>query len=248
MFLADPPPSPYDLKFRLLGIPVRVHPMFWFVTLLLGLGGSPKLDQMLLWMGAVFVSIVVHEMGHALAARAHGWAPTITLYGFGGLASYRPTYHSTSSRLMISAAGPAAGFVFAAAILAGLILSGHRVDFEWPPEGRLPFHWELLASRQGNLLVFYLLYVNIFWGLVNLLPIYPLDGGQIARELLDVVSPSDGLRQSLWLSLSVAAVIAVLAVVRLHDNFLAFFFGYLGYLNYTAIQSTFGTGRWGGYR
>ena len=50
-----------------------------------------------------------------------------------------------------------------------------------------------------------MLYVNIFWGLVNLLPVYPLDGGQIARELLELASPADGVRQSLWLSV-IAAV------------------------------------------
>lgn len=249
MLLSEPPASPYDLRFNLLGIPVRVHPMFWFVSLLLGLGGAPKPDQMLLWVAAVFVSILVHEMGHALVAQAHGWPPHITLYGFGGLASYRPTYHTTRSSLLISIAGPAAGFLLAAAVLAALRLLGHRVEFEWPPTSRMPFRWEGFDSLRANLLVYYLLYVNIFWGLVNLLPVYPLDGGQMAREVLCVFDRNDGTRQSLWLSLVVAAVIAVLAFTRLDDKYIAFFFAYLAYTSYSTLQAYFGPGGGlGGYR
>jgi Zn-dependent protease len=249
VLLAEPPPSPYDLRFHLLGIPVRVHPMFWFVALLLGLGGRPKPDEMLLWIGVVFGSILVHEMGHALMARAHGWPPSITLHGFGGLASYRPTYHTTRSSLLIAVAGPAAGFLFAAVVLATLVALGHRVELDWPPVSRMPFLWEAFTSRRANLLVFFLLYVNIFWGLVNLLPVYPLDGGQMAREVLCAFDRQDGTRQSLWLSLFVAAGIAILAFARLHDNYIAFFFAYLAYTSYSALQAYRGPGGGlGGYR
>jgi Zn-dependent protease len=223
--------------------------MFWLVSLLLGLGGNPKPDQMLLWVGTVFVSIIVHEMGHALMARAHGWQPSITLHGFGGLASYRPTYHTTSSSLLISIAGPAAGFLFAAGVLATLMALGHRVEFDWPPLSRMPFTWEGFDSQRANMLVFFLLYVNIFWGLVNLLPVYPLDGGQIAREVLCVFNPSDGMRQSLWLSVIMAGAIAVLAFTRLDDKYIAFFFAYLAYTSYSTLQANFGPGGGlGGYR
>jgi Zn-dependent protease len=84
---------------------------------------------------------------------------------------------------------------------------------------------------------------------LNLLPIYPLDGGQVARELFGVYGGSDGLRQSLWLSLIAAAGLAVLALVRLDDQFLAFFFGYLAYTNYSVIRGMFGPGGgFGGFR
>ncbi len=106
MLFNEPSRTAYDLNFSLLGIPVRVHPFFWLVTLLLGLGANREPSFMLVWVGACFVSILVHEMGHALAAQAHGWHPWITLHGFGGLASYQPTYHSTSSQLLITLAGP----------------------------------------------------------------------------------------------------------------------------------------------
>lgn len=249
MLLSEPPPSPYDLRFSLFGIPVRVHPMFWFVSLLFGLSGKPKPDVILLWVGVVFVSIVVHEMGHALMARAHGWQPHITLHGFGGLASYRPTYHTTSSSLLISIAGPAAGFLFAGLVLLTLVALGHRVEFTWPPLSRMPFAFEGFETPQLDLAIRFLLFVNIFWGLVNLLPVYPLDGGQIAREVLCVNDPADGTRQSLWLSVVVAAGIAVLAFTRLDDKYLAFFFAYLAYTSYSTLQANFGPGGGlGGYR
>jgi hypothetical protein len=109
VILSEPARTPYDLNFSLLGIPVRVHPMFWLVALLLGFRGNPKPQELVLWVAVVFVSILVHELGHALAARAHGWEPWITLHGFGGLASYRPTRQTPRSRILITLAGPAPG-------------------------------------------------------------------------------------------------------------------------------------------
>jgi len=196
----------------------------------------------------VFVSILVHELGHALAARAHGWEPRITLHGFGGLASYRPTYRSPRAQILITAAGPAAGFALAALVAALIAASGHRVEFGWP-HSIMPLRYEGYDSERLNLLISDLLIINIFWGLMNLLPIYPLDGGQIAQEVLQLANPQDGLRQSLWLSVIVAALAAIVAFMRLHDQFLALFFVYMAYVSYSTLQAYFGPGGgWGGYR
>lgn len=221
---------------------MRVHPFFWLAGLLLGLNGNQKPAEMLLWIGTFFVSIIVHELGHALTARAHGWEPWITLHGFGGLASYRPTYHSTRSQLLITAAGPGAGFLFAAVLLAAIAAAGHEVRFGWHFGTLLPVQFAGFASDRLNMLLSDLLFINIFWGLVNLLPVYPLDGGQISRELLELAHPADGVRQSLWLSVVTAVVVAILAFTKMHDHFVAFFFGYLAYTSYTALQQYFGPG------
>ncbi|MGD9720278.1 MAG: site-2 protease family protein [Pirellulales bacterium] len=249
MLLTEPSRSPYDLNFSVLGIPVRVHPFFWLVTLLLGLGGNDDPKLMILWVGACFVSILVHEMGHALAARSHGWEPWITLYGFGGLASYRPTYYSPRSRILISMAGPGAGFLFALAIAGALAASGHQVQFDPTFSAVVPVRWEFLESKYGNLLIFDLFYINIFWGLVNLLPIYPLDGGQITREVFSLTSGREGPRQSLVLSIVAAGGLAAWAFLGLGDQFLAIFFGYLAYTSYTSLRGLYGPGGGlGGYR
>jgi membrane-associated protease RseP (regulator of RpoE activity) len=79
--------------------------------------------------------------------------------------------------------------------------------------------------------------VNIFWGLVNLLPIYPLDGGRVAREVLTLGHPRQGIIQSLWLSAIVAAGVAVLGFVTFNSFFMALFFGYLAYSSYQTLRA-----------
>ena len=65
--------TPYDLRFSLLGIPVRIHPLFWAVTAVLGFRMNERnLPMVVVWVACVFVSILVHEYGHALMARNFG--------------------------------------------------------------------------------------------------------------------------------------------------------------------------------
>ena len=87
--IGEPAPTQADLHFRAFGVPVRVHPWFWVIALLLGLGGGERADPMetVIWVAVVFVSILVHELGHAFPQRFYGGHPRITLYSFGGLAS-----------------------------------------------------------------------------------------------------------------------------------------------------------------
>ena len=135
MLLGEPPRTQGDLNFSLFGIPVRVHPLFWLVALLLG-ARSGGAAEIVTWIVALFVSILFHELGHAMAARAYGFQPSITLYGMGGLASYnqpggyRSRGHGPLGQVLISAAGPGAGFLLAAVIVAGIVLSSHQIEFE----------------------------------------------------------------------------------------------------------------------
>jgi stage IV sporulation protein FB len=242
MFLAEPATSQADLHFRAFGVPVRVHPWFWIVALMLGVDPDPKHKSdpiaVLLWVAVVFVSILVHELGHAFLQRRYGGHPWITLYSFGGLASCDDCDRSPRSQILISLAGPMAGFLFAAVLLAVIRLCGHRIEFGgfsgligWLIPG-----WEPFDSFWSNLLIFDLLQVNILWGLVNLLPIYPLDGGRIARELFTLGNPRRGILQSLGLSIALAAVLAAMGLVR-GSYFIAIMFGFLVYSNYQTFQA-----------
>jgi stage IV sporulation protein FB len=94
-------------------------------------------------------------------------------------------------------------------------------------------------------LVNFLLEVNIWWGLMNLLPVYPLDGGQFLRELLGYLRVPDALEKSLWISIFTAAGVALYAFARVHDYYLAAMFGYLAYTSFQTLQAL--TGRGGGY-
>src|SRR5690349_4147218 len=130
MFLGEPPASQADLHFRIFGFPVRVHPYFWVVTLLLSLGGGAA-DPLntLSWVAVAFVSILLHELGHASLQRFYGGHPWITLYGLGGLASCNDGPRTPWRRIAILLAGPGAGFLLAALIIAALRLSGHALGF-----------------------------------------------------------------------------------------------------------------------
>jgi stage IV sporulation protein FB len=74
------------LKFSILGIPVGVDWWFWLMCILLGGGFYAKAPEdwhrVAVWTAVVFVSIMVHELGHALAARRFGVKPLIKLHGF----------------------------------------------------------------------------------------------------------------------------------------------------------------------
>jgi Zn-dependent protease len=241
----EPPPTRYDLNFNLAGIPVRVHPLFWLVTLLFG-ASAGGIVGVLVWVAVVFVSILVHEMGHALAMRFYGWPSRITLFFGGGLTvpetslwNYRGANVSLpiNQEIIISLAGPGAGFLLATlVIVSALALGGQLVVgllF-----GLLPFPGVSVPFGGGvvNLIVQTLLWVNIFWGLINLAPVIPLDGGQVARLLWLKADPWDGVRKSLWLSVIAGAIIALLGLVLMQSIFIALMFGFMALQSYQVLQ------------
>jgi Zn-dependent protease len=238
----EPPRTQYDLNFSVLGIPVRIHPWFWLITLMLA-GDLKNAGSVLIWVAAVLVSILVHELGHALVMRAYGLRPWITLYGLGGLASYDYRFASSSrasrplAQVLISVAGPVAGFLLAGGLVLGLLAAGRGVHvFFVSPLGLRPVVWlpNLRLAEFFNDIFF----VSVLWGMVNLLPIYPLDGGQIAREVLVQFHPREGIRTSLRLSIVAAAAMAVIGFTAWnHDLFILAMFGYLAYSSYVMLRA-----------
>lgn len=242
MFIGDRPTTPYDLNFRLLGVPVRVHPLFWLVAAVLDIHDVPK--YLLMWIGVVFVSVLVHEMGHALTIRSFGWRPSILLYTFGGLAMYQPTRQDPRKQIVISLAGPAAGFLLAALVALLVKASGNPVLFWFGKPRGINF---AIGVENENLfnLVAQLLEVNIWWGVMNLLPVWPLDGGHVCYELLSELRVPQALPKALTVSVLVAGAVAVYAIASMHDIWLALLFGYLAFDSYSTLASFHGRG--GGY-
>lgn len=239
MLLGEPPRSQYDLNFHLFGIPVRVHPWFWLIAVMLGIRGDTQPLELLTWVVAVFVSILVHEMGHALVMRCFGIWPWITLYSFGGLASYNPGEARRVGwfgQVLISFAGPASQFLLVAVVVALLKAAGYQ--FQVLLAGGIPLvlPTQVIVSKGLTMLLYDLMYVSVAWGILNLIPVYPLDGGQIAREICVAVSPRHGIRVSLILSVIAGAVVAGLALAR-RDIFLGLLFGLLAYGSYTTLQA-----------
>jgi Zn-dependent protease len=145
----------------------------------------------------VFVSILIHEMGHVLVGNVFRSYGHIVLYSFGGLAIGSNRLSNRWQRVAVSFAGPFAQF-----LLLGVVF---LVGFLVPRDVRSG----LLSS-----VLLYLFIINLFWPVFNLLPIWPLDGGMIARELFEWASPRDGVRRSLIVSAGIAGVLAVLTLME----------------------------------
>ncbi|WP_434391149.1 M50 family metallopeptidase [Melittangium boletus] len=207
-------PSPFSWQFNLGRIPVVVEPSFWLITALFGLmGARENVAWTGIWVGVCFVSILIHELGHALAAMTLGSDLVhIRLYEFGGL-----TTHQVISRwrdVAVTAAGPLAGFLF-----GGLMVAVH--------------HYVPATTEYGQVAYSYLKFVNFFWGFVNLLPVLPLDGGHI---LSGVLGPTRQ-RIALWVGVVVAAGVTALALLG-RAIFVAFMFGRMAYTCWQALSYT----------
>jgi Zn-dependent protease len=220
--LAEPEPTTFDLRFRLFGTYVRVHPMFWLVTGLLGWGVTSRpllpgngLGDLAVWVFCAFVSILLHEFGHVWMGRLFGSEGHIILYGMGGLAVGSNNLYDRWKRILVSFAGPGIQLV-----LFGL-LWGTRTAGLWP---RLGAREESVGQLVVLVVLAHLWVINLFWPILNLLPVWPLDGGMITREVCTGVSPSRGLLVSLWISLIVSVALAA--------NALAAHFGYPGLIPY----------------
>ena len=251
MLLGEPQATQYDLHFQVAGIPVRVHPLFWVLGLILGARGGGT--DLIIWIAAVFVSVLIHELGHSLMMRRFGISSHIVLHMMGGLAipdSFGFSRGSNSRQwILICAAGPTAGFALAAVVILIILVSGGT--FFFVPS--FPFFWDYeLAETVGDRgspidrLVWAMLFVNIFWGLLNLVPVYPLDGGQIARQVFMEADPWNGVAKSLWLSVGCGAGLAVLGAMQ-QSLFMMFMFGMMAFQSYQMIQQSGGGGFGGGF-
>lgn len=217
MLFSNAGPTPYDLRFSLLGVPIRISPAFWVVALFLG--SSQSLEGALLWVACVLVSILVHEMGHALVQRLFGGRPEVVLYAFGGFAAAPGVRDTPWRSVLISLAGPAAGFALFGLVKA--IVAAGVLD----PTPRLEF------------VVGALIYINWFWSLLNLAPIWPLDGGRVAREFFVGVMPAArGIVVSLWVSVVCGAALAIFLYQETQSLWNAALFGMLAYQSYEALQ------------
>ena len=163
---------------RVLGIDVYIHITFLLLLGFIGVaqwaGGrsvAAALSGVLFFVG-LFLCVLLHEFGHALAARRYGIATQdITLLPIGGVARLERMPEKPAQELVVALAGPLVNVVIAAGLFLGLQLSG-----QWQSS--------LTLSATGGSLVERLMVVNVFLVLFNLLPAFPMDGGRVLRALL----------------------------------------------------------------
>ncbi|RLS58725.1 MAG: hypothetical protein DWH91_01835 [Planctomycetota bacterium] len=226
-------PTEFDLRFSLMGIPIRVHPFFWLLTAVLG-WDSMRLGPpfLILWVVICFVSILVHELGHALVSRWLGCGgQSIELYGMGGLARFLPTRRLTRTHeIAIALAGPMAGF-----ILWGLM----RFVLGAPLLRWGTVHAIQNGNPQLSMLiefgVLYWLHVNLWWGLLNLLPIFPLDGGQVSMAICRSMNPLRGDLTAHKIGMVVAGIAAIYFFQQ-KQTYSALLFASLAMNNYQMLE------------
>lgn len=178
---------------RIAGIPLQFHWSFILVGLwLLYDSWEPSgirwdnFQWLLLWVSAVFLAVLLHELGHALVARR--WnieTQKIVLYPIGGGAFLERMPEDPWQEVSIALAGPAVNF-----LLAGMLVP----VIWWSGNENLTLLFQFFLNPQGNIVIFdaatweYLIVVffllNLLLGVFNLIPAFPLDGGRVLRAVL----------------------------------------------------------------
>lgn len=218
---------------RIFGIPIEVNAtwllIFGLVVFSLATGYYPALPAAKGAPGwqflaaavfsalAFFLSVVLHELGHSVVARAGGVdIRSITLFMLGGVSQMEEEPRSAGREFVMAFAGPGVSLVLAAAFygLSQLAISADTAWWVWAPLG-------------------YLAVVNLAVGVFNLLPGFPLDGGRVLRAILWAVS-KDLLKATKWAARTgqaigwtmVASAVLGVAVYRSFD---AAWFGFIGW-------------------
>ena len=160
------------------GIPVYLHATFLLLLGWIALSHWMQSQSLfttltgVAFTSALFVSVVLHEYGHALTARRFGIATKdITLLPIGGVARLERIPEKPNQELWVALAGPAVNVVLAALLGAYLLLTGH---FE--PVRQMDLTHGIFLER--------LLFANLFLVGFNLIPAFPMDGGRVLRALL----------------------------------------------------------------
>lgn len=241
-----------------------VDPFFWLTTFVLGGGfsaisASDKQGAFLgvaVWMVVAFISILIHELGHALTSRRIGGATVwIKLTAFCGLAFSQGGKMTRNQRAFMAFMGPAAGFgLLAVSFIVSVLLLGPGISWDifiisnlapfeplLKPLGlSLPYAdletlraFMLSPENTLKFKIFYSFFVfNFFWGLVNLLPVLPLDGGHILNEYTK--SP----KKMYLISALTALVVCIVGVTLMQNMLMAVFFGMFAYQNFSTFQDS----------
>jgi Zn-dependent protease len=216
-----PAATAFDLRFRLLGLPVRISPWFWLLALFLTWGDGSDLSITLVGTACVLVSILVHEFGHGLSSRMFGRrVDEVILYQVGGLCVHEPVPNFWQN-LFVVAAGPGIGLILGAVCLA------LRVGLE-VSRAAIPYQLEAALG--------FLIFINIGWSLLNLLPVWPLDGGQILGLILGRAAPRNGRRWTHIVGLLVAGIISCIFFTYQLGVFGGIMFALIAFDNFQVLQ------------
>ncbi len=261
--IGEPLHSPYDLNFRLFGFSIRVTWLFWLLAAAIGYQLCVVYDRayaqkelespgtaalLLIWTGAVFLSVLVHELGHAFTMRHFNIDSHIVLYHFGGLAipshfkRYTPGQrqrngYAPQAQLLISLAGPVAQLLLAVVVAVSAHLMGYTYPFSWI-SGSLGADLSELsmpATATTRAMIDFIILPSVYWALLNLLPVLPLDGGRITQHALAIFRRPNSLYEASMVSMVVAFLVALWGM-QSQQPFLGIMFLMLGINNLQTLR------------
>ena len=182
------------IRFTLFGVQVSIHPTLWLTLAILGraymVSNLVELMSALLFIIAAFVVLLMHEMGHALVGRRlGGGAPSVYLAWLGGDCTNETARLTRMQGVVMTAAGPLASL--AVGLVTYVILCLYVGDFGLASVLSVGFAFGVMPAEVlmaypplAMFFFFYLIEVSFWWTILNMLPIFPLDGGQIMQGLM----------------------------------------------------------------
>jgi len=183
------------MDLRLRGIPIRIEPIFFLIAALLAASRLAEPWFLLSWIAVVLGSVLLHELGHAFAFRRYGFAPSIRLHAMGGHTTAGAAL-SWKQDIVVSLAGPLLGLSAGALVFAA----------GW-------FFPSIYATPFLGVVAHDLIWVNVGWSIINLLPILPMDGGRVLVSALRSADPARANIRAHQVSMIAAGIAAALALI-----------------------------------
>lgn len=200
-------------------IPIKIFPFFWFLAIVIGWLSSGTVLGTAIWTVVIVVSVLIHEYGHALTALAFGQRAQIQLVALGGLTQRRGPKLRLWQEFVVVMNGPVAGLI--------LFAAAYALDQALQDQPLTPFTYAVKIT----------MYANLFWTVVNLLPVLPLDGGRLLSIILEGIFGLRGVKIALFIGLVLSVAVGVLFFVL--QNFLAgALFFMITFDNYRAWQAS----------
>lgn len=200
------------LTFTLFRFPIQIHWSF-AIVLVFVLDSELPLPAMALWAVTVFVSILIHELGHAFTARHYGGSvDSVLLYAMGGLTRWRRGHRGRNRRFLVSAAGSGLQILVGLAVfgLARQGLFGDAAMLSMRSPVQINFWWAGYREYYVAFVAGAFVWVSVFWGLLNWVPVAGLDGSHMLRELMVKINPETGVLHSKIIGLIFSVLLAVI--------------------------------------
>lgn len=232
------------IEFTLFGVPIRIQPWHWIGLAIIGgalnIRDASDLLIVALFMIVGFLAILLHELGHALVGRKlGGGGASIELVILGGFTQHYNCHLKGKQRAMVIAAGPASTLLFGVLgfFLCLFLMNGSLPDTITVASYLIanPLIAFQFALEPGAMMQIYfvgcMLFVSFWWTLFNILPIYPMDGGQFLAEYVK------SLKKVHLIGMITAIVVGFLSFFIMGSFLLTAFMAFFAYSNFKNYQS-----------